>query len=173
MCCAKRWLARAPNVSKKQFAPFTPTRDVNDAVFCVYQSPDSEKYQRTYETLDHSSPPSTKKPIWRSAVADTGDSFNEERMHEYFANLIRKYRLGGHIDTELKENEIAWRWRKPTETDDKLYIGNELKTPKKIRQIEERDNPHRVWKKTRGAKEFIQQKIRNILELQKLCEQSK
>ncbi|CAF1652028.1 unnamed protein product [Adineta ricciae] len=170
MCCAKRWLARAPNVSKKQFAPFTPTRDLNDAVFCVYQSPDSEKYQRTYETLDHS--PSEKKSIGIS-IADPGSSFNDEQMHDYFAKLVKKYRPGGDVETEIKENEIAWRWKKPTETDDKLYIGNELKTPEEIRQIEERDNPRRVWKKTRGAKEFIQQKIRNILELQKLCEQSK
>jgi hypothetical protein len=167
--CVKRWLEKAPNVIKRRLPPFTPTGDINDALFIMYRSPQNEYNPRIYEPFD-CSPRSTYFSVQHF---DLGFSFNDEQADEYFVRLIRKTKPMNDMDTEIKQNEIVWKSKFADQADDKLKIGDELKEPKKIRQIEERDNPNRIWIETRGAKAFIDQKIKNILEFKALCEKFK
>ena len=163
--CVKRWLERAPNVIRGRLPPFTSTGDINDALFTIYQSSQDENNQRTYQPFDCSPP----FKYFSVLSLDLGSSFNDEQANEYFASLIRKTKPKNDMETEIEKNKVVWR----SKSLDQLKIGDELKTSEDIRKIEERDNPNRVWKKTRGAKAFIEQKIKNTLELQDLCERFK
>jgi hypothetical protein len=173
MNCVKRWLERAPNVTKGHLAPFTPTGDLNDALFTIYRSPEDENYQRTYQPFDCSSP----SKYFSVLPSDLGSCFNDEQANEYFIRLIRKTRPINDMETEIEENEIVWKWdsksKSPGREDDKFIICDELKTAEDIQKLKELDDPNRVWTKTRGAEKFIQQKIKNILEFQDLCKISK
>jgi hypothetical protein len=167
--CAKRWLQKAPNVTKRHFAPFTPTGDLNDALFIIYRSPEGQIYERTYEPFNYSAP----SKYFSVLPSDLGSTFNDEQANEYFMRLIRKTRPVNDMETEIEENEIVWESKSHHQTSDKFIIGDELKTAKDIRKLEKLDDPKRVWKKTRGAEKFIQQKIKNILEFRDLCKRSK
>ncbi|CAF1319644.1 unnamed protein product, partial [Adineta steineri] len=118
MSCIRRWLKKAPNVTKKQFAPFTPTGDVNDAIFSIDQSVESEKYKKTYELFNCLI---TEDLIARS-ISDLGSSNNEEQANEYFMNWVRKTKPINEIETEIKEKEIVWHYKDPDQADEKMYI---------------------------------------------------
>ena len=159
--CVKRWLAKAPNVTKGPLAPFTPTGDINDALFTIHRSPEDDARQHVYEPFDCSAPDS----YYTVAPSGLNVSFTSEQADEYFARLIAKTRPSNDVETEIENNRVTWY----LESNDHLAIGDELKKPEEIRQLEERDDLKRVWKKTRGAEAFIQQKIKNMREFQALC----
>lgn len=164
--CIKRWIDRAPHVTKGHIAPFTPTGDLNDALFAIYQSVEDQNYQSSCEPFDCSGAPEHFSAI----NSDLSSSFTEEQADDYFARLIRKTRPINDMETKLEANEIAWKSKSTDQTDDKFVIGDELKSPQEMQKLHELDDPNRVWTKTRrGAKKFIQQKIKNILEFQELC----
>ncbi|CAF4114978.1 unnamed protein product [Adineta steineri] len=163
--CIKRWLEKAPNVIKGNFPPFSPTGDINDALFTIHQAPQGDSDQRTYELID-CSPPSMYFSVLPS---DLGCSFNDEQADEYYARLLRKTKPEDETEKETEENIVV----RECQSVDQLKIGDALKTAEDIRKIEERDNPDRIWTKARGTKAFIEQKIKNIREFQDLCERFK
>ncbi|CAF0897838.1 unnamed protein product [Adineta steineri] len=163
--CVKRWLEKAPNVIKGNFPPFSPTGDINDALFTIHQTSQGDSNQRTYELIDCS--PSSM--YFSVLPSDLGCSFNDEQADEYYARLLRKTKPKNEMDMKIEKNSVVWE----CQSVDQLKIGDALKTAEDIRKIEERDNPNRIWTKTRGAKAFIEQKIKNIREFQDLCERFK
>ncbi len=180
--CVKRWLKRAPNVIRGNIAPFTPTGDINDAIFIIHRSADDKPFERIYESFDHSPPDKYFSPF----NANPGSYFNNEQSQDYFQKLIESNKPISGIETIIEDDETAWdtvSLFQPNNEDDEDEIDNEWKTPEEIRKIEELDNPNRIWKNTGKVKafirensenieKFIQQKIKNILELKELCEKS-
>ena len=167
--CVKRWLQQAPDVIKESVAPFTPTRDLNDADFIMHRSPEGEKYEQTFEPFDCSTP----SKYFSVLDSDLGSSFNEEQANEYFESLIRKTKPLDDMETTMKEHEVAWAPKVSHDVDDNFIIGDELKTPEQMRLLAALDDPNRLWKNTRNTGNFIQQKIKNILEFRDLCKRSK
>jgi len=169
--CVKRWLKKAPDVIRGNIAPFTPTGDINDAIFIIPRSTDDKRFERIYEPFDHS----PRDKYFSSFNSDPGSSFTNEQSHDYFQKLIESTKPINDMETIIEDNEVAWdtvSLFQANNEDEEDDIDNEWKTPEEIRKLEELDNPDRVWKNTRNAEAFIQQKIKNILEFKELCEKS-
>lgn len=170
--CIKRWLNKSPNVIKGNIAPFTPTGDINDAVFIIPQSSIDQIIQRSCEPFDVSPPDKYFSPF----NSNPGSWFSNEQSEEYFQKLIESTKPTTDMKLAMENDEIAWdtvslfQGENDNDTDD-IKIS-ELKTPEQMRKLEKLDDPNRVWKKTRVSKDFIQLKIKNILELRQLCENS-
>lgn len=161
--CIKRWLSRTPNVIRATLPPFTPTGDINDAIFIIHRSLDDRKVEQV-DTLLSKYQPDEDNSIYRKYEIDS--FFPQEPIHNYFQKLIKSTRPTNEMKMEI-ESETAWETISlPEETAD-----DDLKTPEEIQKLEELDNPNRIWKKPPHVlQEFIPRKIRNILELKELCE---
>lgn len=169
--CIKRWLQKAPNVIRETIPPFTPTGDINDAIFIIHRSENDKPFERIYEPFDHSPPDK-----YFSFINFSSNSyFTNEQSHDYYQKLIESTKPIDDMKTIIEDDETVWdtvslfQVNNEDEEDD---IDNELKTHEEIRKLEELDNPNHIWKKPRCSKAFIEQKIRNILELKELCEKS-
>ncbi|CAF4746587.1 unnamed protein product [Rotaria sp. Silwood1] len=170
--CIQRWLKRSPNVMKKNVAPFTPTGDINDALFTMYQPSDYDWWKSDYETFDSLQ----SRQYFATSDSNEASWFTDEQAHDYFQLFIKATRRVNIIETKLEENETAWETvsisdvddENPTNDDDD--IEDQLKTPEELKKIQELDDPHRKWKrKKRVTEAFMKQKIRNIIEFQQLC----
>ncbi len=152
-------------------APFAPTGDINDAIFIIHRTAEDKTFERIYESLDYSPP----DKYFSSFNANPGSYFNNEQSHDYFQKFIESTKPINAMETIIEDNETVWdtvSLFQANDEDDEDEIDNEWKTPEEIRKLEELDNPNRIWKNTRNAEKFIQQKIKNILELKELCEKS-
>lgn len=113
-----RWYIKLPNVTLSNIVPFTPTGDINDAVF-PYPPEQLELIQSCYKckgsssgrgnTLSHFNTHNTVNLCWLSAQYDKliaeQQKNTPDKTHEYFAKLIeRNFRL----NTTLGDNYI-WR----------------------------------------------------------------
>ncbi|CAF1449677.1 unnamed protein product [Rotaria sordida] len=164
--CIKRWLTRSPNVIQGNIAPFTPTGDINDAIFIIHQPS-----VRNFVPFDYS----LSDKYFSLFNSNPGSCFNNEQSHDYLQKLIESNKPTNDMETMIEDNEIAWdtvSLFKANNDNDEDEIDNEWRTPEEIRKLEKLDNPNRIWKNTQNADKFIQQKIKNILEFKKLCEKS-
>jgi hypothetical protein len=163
--CVKRWLKKSPNVIRGNIAPFTPTGDINDAIFIIHRSADDKPFERIYEPFDHSPP----EKYFSTLNSNPDPSFTNEQTHDYFQKLIESIKPISDKETSIEDNETALVTASLSQENKK---DDEWRTPEEMRKLEELDNPNRIWTKTRNAEKFIQQKIKNILEFKELCEKS-
>ena len=167
--CINRWLDKSPNVMKKNIAPFTPTGDINDAIFIIHRSSNDQLFGLNYEPFDHSPP----ERYFSTFKSYPGSCFNSEQSFDYLQRIIKSTKPVSFMEISMEDNEIAWDTVSLFEAkneDDDNEIYSEWKTPEEIRKLEELDNPNRIWTNTRNAEKFIRQKIKNILEFKELCE---
>jgi hypothetical protein len=176
--CAKRWLLKAPNVIKKNIAPFTSTGDINDALFQIHQPTNFDWWRQDYERFQNL-PPADFFNV-PELHENHSSWFTDEQAHDCFQHLIKTDRRENLMKTKIDENDTAWDTVSISEVDNKNAAGDEdeiddqWKTPKEIQKIQELDNPNRVWKRKKSVtKEFMKQKLRNILEFQQLCDKQK
>ncbi len=165
--CIKRWLKQAPGVIKKNIAPFTPTGDINDAIFSIYQPTNQEWWKDDYEGFDHS----LSGDYFSKIDSDMSYSFTNQDSHEYFQLLIKAERRNV-INAKMEGDETAWDTVSLQEVNnnDEDEIDDRWKTPEEIQKVLELDNLNRKWKrKKRIAEAFMKQKRRNIIEFQQLC----
>ncbi|CAF5124826.1 unnamed protein product, partial [Rotaria magnacalcarata] len=100
---------------------------------------------------------------------------NSEQSHDYFQKLVESVKIIKDIEARMIDNTIELKTDNP---DDNNNNSNEkniavgFRTPEEMRTIEELDNPNRIWKKNKFT-EFIELKIKNILEFKELCEKWK
>ncbi len=163
--CVKRWLEKAPNAIRGNIAPFTPTGDINDAVFIVPRSVNAKQFERVYEPFDHSLPGN-----YFSRAHTSGLYITNEQTHEYYQKLVESTKPMSGMDTTIKEKEIVWDIDPPNPKNIEEENKSEWKTQEEIRKLEELDDPNRNWTNDRNVEQFINQKIKNILEFKALCE---
>ncbi|CAF5108929.1 unnamed protein product, partial [Rotaria sp. Silwood1] len=167
----KRWLNKSTNAIRGNIIPFTPTGDINDAIFVIDQPSYSKLFEKNFLSFDHSPPNQYFSPF----KSNPGSCFNHEESQDYYQKLIQSSRPINSIEAIMEDNDTAWDtvslYHTPIDVDED-DIDIERKTLDEIKKLEKLDNPNRVWKNTRNAEKFIQQKIKNILELKELCEKS-
>ncbi|CAF1189241.1 unnamed protein product [Rotaria sp. Silwood1] len=167
----KRWLNKSTNAIRGNIIPFTPTGDINDAIFVIDQPSYSKLFEKNFLSFDHSPPNQYFSPF----KSNPGSCFNHEESQDYYQKLIQCSRPINSIEAIMEDNDTAWDtvslYHTPIDVDED-DIDIERKTLDEIKKLEKLDNPNRVWKNTRNAEKFIQQKIKNILELKELCEKS-
>ncbi|CAF3609150.1 unnamed protein product [Rotaria socialis] len=168
----RRWLNKSPNVIRGNIKPFTPTGDINDAIFLIHQSPNDPSFAQNYVPLDHS--PSDK--YFSLFNSNPGSCFNSEQSHDYFQKLVESVKIIKDIEARMIDNTIKSKTDKPDDNNNnnsnEKNIADGFRTPEEMRKIEQLDNPNRIWKKTKFT-EFIELKIKNILEFKELCEKWK
>ncbi|CAF1351161.1 unnamed protein product [Rotaria magnacalcarata] len=174
--CIKRWLNKAPNVMKKNIAPFTPTGDINDALFTSYQTTGRD-WLADDDDDDEQSNNVLSKDYFSAQNSNSGYWFTSEQAQDYFQSWIKTDRRTSIIETKLEENETAWPTISISEMNTEIRgnqdetIDNQWKTPEEIKHIQELDNPNRIWKRAKHVSAaFMKQKLRNIIEFQKLCD---
>ncbi|UJR11256.1 hypothetical protein I4U23_015438 [Adineta vaga] len=137
---AKRWLNKAPNVTKKNFPPFTPTGDINDAQVVMY-SPftDYERWQDDSLGSNYS----YLKNGYFSVYASNFLSFTMEQAHEYFERLIIADGRINIFNTKIEENELVWPERysdnneEESIQDNKIDTGDKTKTMKPFQNFQQ------------------------------------
>ncbi|CAF1313135.1 unnamed protein product [Rotaria sp. Silwood1] len=164
--CIRRWLNKAPNVIKGNIKPFTPTGDINDAIFTINKSPNNPTFAENYIAFDHS-PPEKYFSLFSS---NPGLCLNNDQTHEYYQMSIYSGKLTKDLEKRMNSNKTADISDEASHHETK--IENELRTSEEMQKLNELDNPNRIWKNSR-CKKFIEQKIKNILELNELCEKFK
>ena len=164
--CIKRWLNRAPNVIRKNIPPFTPTGDINDAIFIIHQD---EQYQHVYESMDHSPP---KK--YFSEIPYDGWNLSNEKSHEYFQKFLQSTKPIRDNFTMIEKNDSVRDTISRQMNKEEAAVLDEQRSPEEMRQIEELDNPNRIWKPKRNEffQTFMQEKLRNILQWKEFCEKN-
>ena len=163
----KRWLKQSPKVIKKNLVPFTPTGDINDALFSIYQPTNHKWWKVDYEGFDHSPPP---KDYFSTIDADMNYFLTNQDAHDYFQLLIKSGRT--NFNTTIEADDMVWETVSVHEVDnnDEDEIDDRWKTPEEIQKVLELDNLDRIWKrKKQVALAFIEQKKQNIIEFQQLC----
>ncbi|CAF5226243.1 unnamed protein product, partial [Rotaria magnacalcarata] len=107
--CIKRWLNKAPNVMKKNVAPFTPTGDINDALFTSYQTTGRDWLaDDDDDDDDEQSNNVLSKDYFSAQNSNSGYWFTSEQAQDYFQSWIKTDRRASIIETKLEENETAW-----------------------------------------------------------------
>ncbi|CAF1159377.1 unnamed protein product [Rotaria sordida] len=145
--------------------------NTNDAGFVTDQLSNDASLEHDSMSFNHS----VSEAYFSSFNSNPGSCFNNEESSNYFYRLIRSTRPINHMQTIMEDNDTAWDTVSLLQAHinpDEDEIDDEWKTPEEIRKLEELDNPNRVWKNTRNAEKFIQQKLKNILEFKELCEKS-
>ncbi|CAF1282158.1 unnamed protein product [Didymodactylos carnosus] len=193
--CIKRWQRLETNVLKQNVIPFTPTGDINDAIFSMPLN-NKQPWCDFEEKSKWCDPPNDyfcHEP-WLN-----GSWFTLEESFDYYRKVINKdtlrrlRRLEHHqliiaadatlqsTVTETEEHpvfitkikkEMIEEINKDENNSDLIQqcrIGNELKTKEEMQKLEKLDDLKRVWKKPKCYPEFIELKKRNIIEFQELC----
>ncbi|CAF3303678.1 unnamed protein product [Rotaria socialis] len=171
--CIKRWLKKAPNYMKKNVAPFTPTGDINDATFRLYESTNHDWWKPDYEPFATLPP----QDYFSLPKSNPGSWFTAEQAQDCFQLLIKHDRAVNTMNMKLDNNETAWDTVSISEVDSENAtneeddIDDQWKTPEEIKKIQELDNPKRRWKrKNQFTEAFMRQKLQNIIEFQQLCD---
>ncbi|CAF4062710.1 unnamed protein product [Rotaria sordida] len=141
--------------------------NTNDAGFVTDQLSNDASLEHDSMSFNHS----VSEAYFSSFNSNPGSCFNNEESSNYFYRLIRSTRPINHMQTIMEDNDTAWDTVSLLQAHinpDEDEIDDEWKTPEEIRKLEELDNPNRVWKNTRNAEKFIQQKLKNILEFKEL-----
>ncbi|CAF1314178.1 unnamed protein product [Rotaria sordida] len=155
---AQRWLSKSSNMIQGNITPFTPTGDINDAIFIIHYSSNDPTYMQNSKPFDHSSP----AKYFSTLNSYMGSGFNMEQAHEYCHRLFKNTKS----PHKNEKHEII------KQADHTLFLSNELRTPEEMQKLEELDNLNRIWKVKPDREKFVQQKIKNILEFKELCEKS-
>ncbi|CAF2751248.1 unnamed protein product [Rotaria sp. Silwood2] len=155
---AQRWLSRSSNMIRGNITPFTPTGDINDAIFIIHRSPNNPTYMQNSKPFDHSSP----AKYFSTLNSYVGSGFTMEQANEYCHRLFKNTKP----PHKNEEHEIV------KQADHTFFLSNELRTPEEMQKLEELDNPNRIWKVKPDREKFVQQKIKNILEFRELYEKS-
>ncbi|CAF3806468.1 unnamed protein product [Rotaria sp. Silwood1] len=145
--------------------------NTNDAGFVTDQLSNDASFEHDSMSFNHS----VSEAYFSPFNSNPGSCFNNEESSNYFYRLIRSTRPINHMQTTMEDNDTAWdivSLLQEHTNPDEDEIDDEWKTPEEIRKLEELDNPNRIWKNTRNAEKFIQQKLKNILEFKELCEKS-
>lgn len=168
----KRWLNNSSNAIEGNITPFTPTGDINDAIFVIHQSPDDPTYGQSYEPFNLSPCPT----YFSEFDSNPGSWFNADESHQYFQKLIQSEKIVKDIEERMLKQKSTPNTDNRDATDsnakNQKISENELRTPEEMLKLNELDDPNRIWKNKRSKryKEFVQQKIRNIIEFKELCE---
>ena len=138
----------------------------------MYEPTDYDWWKNDYEPFNN-----TSARKYFSMSQSYGISwFTNEQAHDC-TQLRMKADRGGtfRFDTKIEEKEIVWgdniSLTEINDDDDENEIDDQWKTPKEIQKVLELDNLNRQWKPRKGLIEaFIEQKKRNIIEFQQLCQ---
>jgi hypothetical protein len=167
--CVKRWLNKAPNVIKRNIPPFTPTGDINDAIFTIYSHlTEFDWWKQDYEGFDHS--PMTND--YFSTLTSNSDScWTTEQAHDYYQQLIKTGGRTNFMETNVETNQSVWKTISNNDVDDQndeQNIPNPFKTPEELQKLKDLDNPDHIWKlKKRVKQHFI---IRKKMIVQRFIE---
>ena len=155
LTCIQRWLNRAPNVIRANILPFTPTGDINDAIFIIHRTADDHQYERVYESMD-TSPPDK----YFSVIPNSGWNLSNEQTHEYFQKLIQSTKPIGFMDMAFQENDTTEKPVSSQAEDGTDTMINEHRSPQEMRKLEELDDPNRIWKMNQYTKKRMANGVR-------------
>ncbi|CAF5040444.1 unnamed protein product, partial [Rotaria socialis] len=89
---------------KKNVAPFTPTGDINDATFRLYESTNHDWWKPDYEPFAALPP----QDYFSLPKSNPGSWFTAEQAQDCFQLLIKHDRAVNTMNMKLDNNETAW-----------------------------------------------------------------
>jgi hypothetical protein len=191
-------MERAPNVIKKNIAPFTPTGDINDAIFLIGPQTTSFDWIIENDTIWDSSP--AENAYFSLAPWNPGCWFTTKQAEDCWLQMIKADGRKNLIYTTIDENEIVWN------TNDANTLGDGIKNPQEMQKLKELDDLNNLWKvkkrmryqimrrmksswdyiedpierqkrfdewfeeERKMPERFFKQKVQNAIEFKKLCE---
>lgn len=144
-------MKKAPNVIKKNIAPFTPTGDINDALFSMYARVASFDWliqdNKDFEDI------LVAEDYFLISLWNQGSWFTNEQAHRCSQQMIKADgRTKNLVYTIIDENEVVWDTTSLDGAED-MDVTNErkknddqVKDPEELRKLEELDDPHKLWK---------------------------
>ncbi len=187
-------MERAPNVIKKNIAPFTPTGDINDAIFLTGRQTTSFDWIIENCRIWNSSPP--ENTLLSRVPCNSGCWFTTKKAYDYWLQMIKANGRKNLIYTTIDEHEIVWNTNSLSDTINGVNtLGDEIKNRQEMQKLKELDDPNNLWKVKKRmryqimrliekhkcsderleneremSERFFKQKAQNAIELKRLCE---
>jgi hypothetical protein len=168
LACVKRWMEKAPNVMKKNIAPFTPTGDINDALFSV--CPRTTPFDWVIQDDKQSENSPVVKDYFSISLSNLGSWFTDKEAHDCWQQIVKADGRTNLVYTNIDENEIVWDINPLSEaehedvTGEQSKISDQVKDPEKLQKLEELDDPDKLWKVKKRMRHQIMKRVQKFIE---------